>query len=195
MKKKFTTEEIDLIVHLSRLGKSPIEITKETGINYSSVRSIIRRIIGVADRASSEKRKMYDQMAIDRLTMTSIEVGIKYGITTRYVNQLLQKHPEKGKFKMIRQKADPKLKSRPNTRIKTKVTEPIDKPSMQKGHFKLQKNEKIFQTKQPKAMRSVPMYDSKNTIKFVELDDPRSNEEIRSAWKESEEKKFKNLSA
>lgn len=91
MKKKFTTEEIDMIVHLSRSGKSPIEITKETGINYSSVRSIIRRVIGVADRASSEKRKMYDQMAIDRLTMTSIEVGIKYGITTRYVNQLPQK--------------------------------------------------------------------------------------------------------
>jgi len=68
-------------------------------------------------------------------------------------------------------------------------------PNLEKGFAKVHGGEKVFETKQPKAMRSVPMYDSKNTIKFVDLDDPRSNEEIRSAWKEEQEKKLRSLAS
>lgn len=66
---------------------------------------------------------------------------------------------------------------------------------MQKGHVKLRGGDTIHESALKGAMRSVPMYDNKNTIKFVDLDDPRSNEEIRSAWKEEQEKKLRSLAS
>jgi len=53
---------------------------------------------------------------------------------------------------------------------------------MQKGHVKLQKNETVLPSRIRKAQRSIPIYDSKNTLIFVDEDDPRSNEIIRQEY-------------
>ena len=66
---------------------------------------------------------------------------------------------------------------------------------MQKGLAKLRDGDTIHESALKGAMRSVPMYDNKNTIKFVELHDPRSYEEIRSAWREEQEKKLRSLAS
>lgn len=66
---------------------------------------------------------------------------------------------------------------------------------MQKGHVKLRDGDTIHESALKRTMRSVPIYDNKNTIKFVEMDDPRSNEEIRTAWKEEQEKKLRSLAS
>ena len=112
---------------------------------------------------------------IKNLSETATTLGINYMTAQKYTADLRPGKKKKGES--------------PKPPIK------LDQSDMQKGHVKLQKGETILPTRIPKAQRSVPMYDNKNTIKFVDLDDPRSNEEIRSAWKEEQEKKLRSLAS
>ena len=68
---------------------------------------------------------------------------------------------------------------------------------IQKGEVKLQKGTKIFKKLELNEddYRTVRLLDNKNTIKIVKKSDPRTDEEIREEWKESQERQLKKLSS
>ena len=181
--------KVDIIVSLYDSGSSYTMIANETGVKYSSVKTIIRRVRKLGRPKPNDMSELRTHISLCRQTMYASEVAKKYGKTSKWVYWMTKDSPDKDKFLVYRRTKAVGILGK-NQRVEIKERVPTDK-----GFAKVKKTEKIFQTKQPKAMRSVPMYDNKNTIKFVELDDPRSNEEIRSAWKEEQDKKLKNLSA
>ncbi|SEG75560.1 helix-turn-helix domain-containing protein [Sphingobacterium lactis] len=201
---RVTKEQTDLIVKLLSTNKTFADIARETKVSPMTVARYAEKIskgMPLKDLSRQTKRLQFiEQIAKERLTLTRIELAKKYGKDPSYLSKLLIGHPLEKDFKQsdYRKRGSscvPKATPKPLPKAKEKKDKEQSLEVMQKGHVKLQKGEKIFETKQPKAMRSVPMYDNKNTIKFVELDDPRSNEEIRSAWKEEQEKKLRSLAS
>lgn len=196
--------KIDLMLKLKAEGISNLEIAKQIGLHPETVKRLLRRKIPF-DR--DRIKRIHSQLVIDRLSMPLSEVAKKHNLNPNYISTLTSKHEKSKDFirmetgvKRGTKKAPKPKKSTPKTTTKPKkIVENKDLitslEKMQKGHVKLQKGETILPTRIPKAQRSVPMYDSKNTIKFVDLDDPRSNEEIRSAWKEEQEKKLRSLAS
>lgn len=107
------------------------------------------------------------------------------------VGKLLANHPLSSKFlgtevrkdKPIKKAPKPVVKkAKPKPTLKKKDVVVVGQVDMQKGHVKLQKNEKVFETKKQDFSRSVSMHDSKNTVLFIKASDKRSNEQIRSDW-------------
>ena len=195
MAKRTEQTKINKMAQLKGIGKSSKEIAEIIGVNRETVKRLLRN-----RNPRKNTLMLYNQIAIDRTKMTANEVASKYGYDVSHIRKITSKHPLSDQFvrpcrgqgkrrsktyKPLPKKKEPKYKNIKDDALKV----------MEKGHVKLQKGETILPTRIPKAQRSVPMYDSKNTIKFVDLDDPRSNEEIRSAWKEEQEKKLRSLAS
>ena len=66
-------------------------------------------------------------------------------------------------------------------------------PNLEKGFAKVHGGEKVFAIKPKVEERPIRVTDK--LVIIVPLDDPRSNEEIRSAWKEEQEKKLRALAS
>ena len=201
-------------------GIPNVKIAEQVNMLRSSVHRIVNREL---ERLSTGKptREEYIQLLVEsRKIMYLDEVSAKFGVSESSISNLTCNHPDAKQFKrrireytkkpkpikqpkpkiMVKSVSEskPTVKkstSKPKPTIKKKDIKIIDQVDMQKGHAKLQKGETILPNRTPKEQRLVPMYDNKNTIKFIEMDDPRSNEEIRTAWKEEQDKKLKNLSA
>ncbi len=82
---------------------------------------------------------------------------------------------------------------------RTKRSEKRDKTevlsTIQKGHAKQMRNEKVFEPIQrdERDYRLVPMHDAKRTVKMVRKDDPRTNDQIREEWRNQQEQLLKDL--
>lgn len=187
--KNIHQSQIEVLLSLYDSGSTYKEISNETGINYTSVKTVIRRNRKLGINIGNDLSELKKEVALHRHTMYASEVAKKYGKTSKWVYWMTKDSPDKDKFLVYRRTKAVGILGK-NQRVEIKERVPTDK-----GFAKVKKTEKVFETKQPKAMRSVPMYDNKNTIKFVELDDPRSNEEIRSAWKEEQDKKLRSLAS
>lgn len=182
-------DKINKIIKLYSELASLKDISEKTEVNYSTVKTIIRREIGNKRPDTEYMIKVRKEVEFDRLTMTKAQVAEKFGKSIRWVTWVTQDSDLRDKFVNAR-------KLRESQGIgKTKRIEIKDRVPTEKGYIKLKPKEIILPTRIPKAQRSVPMYDNKNTIKFVDLDDPRSNEEIRSSWKEEQEKKLRSLAS
>ncbi len=205
MAKRLTEKQIKEVITLYNNGKSYPEISEITGVTRISISRHIanyKKGLPCAIKSKNDRKKDFvERIAKDRLTLSVSETAKKHGISEMYVKVLTLKHPNQANFynpvrDYSKRNLNPTKKlGRPRTVVDNKKSKDASLEVMQKGHVKLQKGETILPTRIPKAQRSVPMYDSKNTIKFVDLDDPRSNEEIRSAWKEEQEKKLRSLAS
>lgn len=65
------------------------------------------------------------------------------------------------------------------------------------GHAKVTAKDKVFKSKvfNPSDYRKIKMNDSKNTVRFIRLTDPRTDEEVRAEWKDKQERKLKSLAS
>ena len=181
--------QIEVIITMYDGGASYTEISEATSVKYTTVKTIIRRNREIRRPNKDDISRVRQEVAMLRHTLYATEVAKRLGKSVKWVYWITKDCDDQEKFlKYHRKKAVRAIGK--TQRFETKDRVPTDR-----GFAKLKKTEKIFETKQPKAMRSVPMYDNKNTIKFVDLDDPRSNEEIRRAWKEEQEKKLRSLAS
>lgn len=98
-------------------------------------------------------------MAHDRLTMNAKDVSVKYGVSRNTVDNWLRNHPMRARFK--RAGVEQKL---------------------QTGQAKLKDNEKIFKTRERGPQRAIKIHDNKNTMIFVDADDPREDFQIRDEY-------------
>jgi len=130
------------------------------------------------DRIEAIRSTFQELQSVSR---TAERLGINYLTAQKYTADLRDKKERRNAYNIIKtQKA-----------LASPVT--LDQASMQKGYVKLQKNEKVLPNRVHKPKKSVPMFDSKNTVLFVDMDDLRSPEEIRSEWKIKQELSLKNL--
>ncbi|MVZ67411.1 hypothetical protein GQF61_16270 [Sphingobacterium sp. DK4209] len=186
-------------MHFDGVSKKVIATT--LSVHLETVKRVVRRELKRASDGVLTKQETYEQIANDRLTMSLSEVSAKYKIGKRQISEVTKDHPLRPRFfkpKPIRRPKEhnkeakkPKLKPKPTKKKKDVVV--IDQSVMQKGHVKLQKNEKILPNRVHKPKKSVPMFDSKNTVLFVDIDDLRNPEEIRSEWRIKQELSLKNL--
>ena len=189
-------ETIERVVSLKNQGHSIKEIANLMDRSVSGIGRILhseeKRIKDGKPTPEEERRMFCEKIANARLNFSPAEVALQFGISLRRVFDLTKGHRN---HKVFKRGLPIRTKPRKKNVVKKKDVLEIDQMKMEKGFAKVHGGEKIFDTKQPTAMRSVPMYDNKNTIKFVDLDDPRSNEEIRSAWKEEQERKLRSLAS
>src|SRR5690606_2481972 len=159
------------------------EISKATGVNYHTLRGIIRKKLGGVKRVSKEEiEDLHRRIAEDRMTMCIGEVAKKYDRSVRYISAATKDHPEKHLFK---RKSIVKKHREQKPAIRKQVTAK-DEPKlfrsdgMGKGHIKLKKNERVLPTKayDPNQQRSVPLNDGRNTLIFVNINDTRSDDEV-----------------
>lgn len=206
MARRIPKEHIALITRLCDEGVTIHEIAQRTGISRITVaRHSARHRRGdltTTEANEIRQRELANNMAHDRLNMSRGEVAEKYGVNQSWVHKLTANHPLASQFKSLRfrehrkeikpkETKKPKLKPKPTKKKKDVVV--IDQSVMQKGHVKLQKNEKVLPNRIHKPKKSVPMFDSKNTVLFVDIDDLRSPEDIRSEWRIKQELSLKNL--
>lgn len=146
---------------------------------------------------------LIDKMANDRIHMRRFEVAKKYGMCDSNVGKLLANHPLSSKFLGIEVRRDKPIKKAPKPVVKKAKPKPtlkkkdvvkVGQIDMQKGHVKLQNNEKVFETKKQDFSRSVSMHDSKNTVLFIKSSDKRSNEQIRKEWLSKSEGELRKVS-
>ncbi|GHE35069.1 hypothetical protein [Sphingobacterium griseoflavum] len=193
--KKTPQHKIDQILELVNQGITNMGISEKTGISYHTVKTIIHKNIGPRNkRRNKDLDKLYSDIANDRLTMTLQEVAAKYGKTTRYIDHTTCRHPLRPQFKSNR----PPRKVKKHSDIKRKKDiNSIDHSRMEKGEVKLKKNERVFENRtfDKSLQRAVSLNDSKKTVVFVKSSDTRSDEEIRSFFRERNDKEIKELSS
>lgn len=187
------------IIELRKSGKKNKEVAEIMGLKYNKVKSLATKHLGVKRNPPSHVQ--CEIMANDRLTMTLSQVALKHGVSKRTVGRRTDRSPLKDKFK-IHMSSNKNRVPKP-IQAKQKLVKPkiVKAPKngnidlVSKGHVKLQKNENKFKTlhRNPSDYRSVSMFDSKNTIKQIRKDDPRTDDQIRSDWKSEQERKLKSL--
>lgn len=189
-------EIIEKVVSLKNQGHSIKEIANLMERSVAGIGRILhleeKRIKEGKPTHEEERRMLFEKVANARLNFSPAEVALQFGISLRHVFDLTKGHCNN---KVFKRGVPIRTKPRKKNVIKKKDILEIDQNKMEKGHAKLQKGETILPNRTPKEQRLVPMYDNKNTIKFIDLDDTRSNEEIRSAWKEEQEKKLRSLAS
>lgn len=208
MARKIPQESIALITQLCDQGLKIHEIVTKTGLSRITVaRHVARHRRGeltITEQNALNQKKLADYMAKDRLTMSRGEVAEKYGVNQSWVHKLTADHPLAPQFKSLRfrehrkenpakEVKKPKLKAKPTK--KKKDVSVIDQNGMQKGHVKLKKNETVLPNRIHKPKKSIPMYDSKNTVLFVDIDCQKSHEQIRAEWRTKQEQSLKNLAS
>ncbi|MDM1049491.1 hypothetical protein [Sphingobacterium hotanense] len=208
MARKIPQESIALITHLCDQGLKIHEIVTKTGISRITVaRHVARHRRGeltITEQNALSQKKLADDMAKDRLTMSRGEVAEKYGVNQSWVHKLTADHQLASQFKSLRfrehrkdnpakEVKKPKLKPKPTK--KKKDVSVIDQTGMQKGLVKLKKNETVLPNRIHKPKKSIPMYDSKNTVLFVDIDEPKCPDQIRAEWHEAQNKSFKKFAS
>lgn len=205
-------EKVDQILSLKKQGYSTKDIAIETGVNYNTARGIIWKKIGGAKQFTKDEIEYLRQrMAEDRMEMCIGDVADKYGRTIRYISSATKDHPDRHLFK--RKKINKKQKN-PEVKVKKEIRpkkplipnntkkehlkkEPklFRSDGMQKGHVKLKKEEKVIPTRKytPSEQRAVPLNDGKNTLIFVNINDTRTNDEVRRAFIEKNEREYQSL--
>lgn len=184
-------------MELHSKGYTSKQIAEQVGYHYLSVRRAIRNEIA-RKTPRKDLNAIYEQMAIDRVTMTIHQVSEKYGYGLRHIRTVTRDHPLSDKFLRPKRGFPEKQDKKPKSIRIRKSTKPTKEDSMkviQKGHFKLQKNENVFETKVRTEARSVPMYDSKNTVLFIKSSDKRTNEQIRKEWLEKREGELRRVAS
>lgn len=156
---KTPKEKVEKIIKLYNQGFKNKEIEKETGVLYGTVKAIISREVYGGKPKPNYKKQVIEKMAHDRLTMNAKDVAVKYGVSRKTVDSWLRNHRMWPKFKrgVVEQK-------------------------LQTGQAKLKDNEKVFKTRERGPQRAVKIHDNKNTIIFVDADDPREDFQIRNEY-------------
>lgn len=80
----------------------------------------------------------------------------------------------------------------PQTEKRRKPIKLANLQSKKKSGF-VPPRKKIFKTveRNPADYRKVSMFDHKNTVKIIKLNDPRSDDQIRQEWSESTQRRLK----
>lgn len=156
---KTPKEKVEKIIELYKQGFKNKEIEKETGVLYETVKTIISREVYGGKPKPNHKMQIIGMMAHDRLTMSAKEVAEKYGFSRNTVDNWLRDHYMRPRFK--RAGVEQKL---------------------QTGQAKLKYNEKVFKTRERGPQRAVKIHDNKNTMIFVDADDPREDFQIRDEY-------------
>lgn len=157
---KTPKEKVNKIIELYKQGFKNKEIEKETGVLYETVKTIISREVYGGKPKPNYKMQVIEKMAHDRLTMSAKDVASKYGVSRNTVDNWLRDHPMRPRF------------------MRAGVVE----QKLQTGQAKLKDNEKIFKTRERGPQRAVKIHDNKNTIIFVDADDPREDFQIRDEY-------------
>jgi len=207
MAKPLEKHVVEKVKELLLLGLSHPKIMEQTGVSRITIcrySSALKKGEKTKREINKEEREiLIDKMANDRIHMRRFEVAKKYGMCDSNVGKLLANHPLSSKFLGIEVRKDKPIKKAPKPVIKKAKPKPtlkkkdvvtVGQIDMQKGHVKLQKNEKVFETKKQEFARSVSMHDSKNTVLFIKSSDKRSNEQIRKEWLEKREGELRKVS-
>jgi len=196
-------EKIDLILKFDAEGKTNKQISEIINVPVSTVannRARLKRGEPLKIELNKIKtQELADKVANMRLTMITRRVSEQLGFSASYINHLVKGHKLEKQFVKYRSSfpmkdvKKRKLKQKPATKKKDVVI--IDQSNMQKGHVKLQKNETVLPNRIHKPKKSIPMYDSKNTVLFVDIDCQKSPEQIRAEWRTKQEQSLKNLAS
>jgi len=186
------TDKVKQIVSMHHQGFSNLEISRTTQIVYNTVKTVIRREIYNDKARSAESIDLHEQFARERLHLTAKEVAEAHGMSPRYVRHVTKDHPRKDKFKRARATTGIE-KAKPDKLVRKKPVTEIGHDTVYKGFAKLKPNEKVYETREHRPKRAVPIRDIKNTIIFVDQDDPRSNDQIRTEYLARREELIKQL--
>src|SRR5690606_14486043 len=170
--KQYTKEQWDEAVRLRETGVRLEVIAEKLDMNLGTIRASKKMVLGVRERTPIKKREdLYNQVAKDRLTMSTEEVAKKYNKSKRWVTWVVNKRasekPDQPYFYKQPAPRKPKPKKEPEPKLvkqkKVKTPEP-------------EKQDKVFETRDPGPQRLVYV-DSKITL-LVPLKDKRTNKQI-----------------
>lgn len=161
----------DQVAKLRQKGLKHREIAEKLKLEVGTVKSICRKRGLIQDKRIID----VDALVKDRLVMSLANVAKKHKLSLFTVLKYTRDNP------LVRG-------------LRHSNSLPGSQPHMQKGHVKLQKNEKVFETKKQDFTRSVSMHDSKNTVLLIKSSDKRSNEQIRKEWLSKREGELRKVS-
>lgn len=185
-------EKLEKIVELRKEGKTNKEVAEILELKYNTVKTIAGRLIG--NRRASPTYEVCPILEEARLTMTAREVSVRHGISYRQVLRKTQYSKMQSEFKQYQKPVMGTGSKAKKPKVK-KAPKDGNKDLLYSGHAKVLKNQRVFKTvnRDPNQYRSISMGDSKNTIKQVKKSDPRTDEEVRIQFFESQMLSLKNL--
>ena len=187
MSKPISPEKVEEIISLRKQGLINREISERTSVGLGSVKHYVRKHFGVVKRITrKDLEKVANEMAKDRLTMTLPQVSTKWQRSIRYVSMMTAKHPLNDQFIGRKKQAQRKPKTIKRKIPKSQAKDVIvdGQKYMNKGFVKVLKKEKVFDNRKfdQRNQRAISLGDSKNTVVYVNINDPRSTQEIRQSF-------------
>lgn len=167
--KQYTKEQWEEAVRLRRAGVRLEVIAEKLDMNLGTIRASKKMVLGVRERTPIKKREeIYNQVAKDRLTMSTEEVAKKYNKSKRWVTWVVNKRasqkPEEPYFYKKPEPKKPKEKPSDQKKLKQKK---VGEPEPEEVQI-------IIKDRGPQR----PVRINAKTVIYIPVDDKRTNEQI-----------------
>lgn len=164
----YTKEQWDKAIQLRKQGAGYKEIAETLNMNYGSLKSALNTKMGLRKKSFSaeEKEDIYNQVAIDRLTMSNQQVADKWEKSIRWVNWVANERAKEKPDKPYHYKTPSPKNSKTHT-PKVFKKKKVGKPEPEEPKI-------IIKDKGPERPVQI---NSKTTI-YVKVDDKRTTEQI-----------------